>query len=149
MVYSYTRRPAEPFQGLRRLNSLLDEAFGTWPVGPAAASPSAWIPPVDVTEAKDTVTLVAELPGVAPTDVAITLENNLLTIRGEKKQAVDAGTERVQRLERRCGAFERSFRVPGTVDPDRISARFEHGLLTVTLPKAEKAKPRQIEIRAN
>ena len=149
MVYTMTRRPADPAFALRRLNSMLEDAFGGWPVGAEQGTvTSAWLPPVDVLEDKDGVRLTAELPGVRQDDVQISLEHNVLTIRGEKKAEVEAQSDRVRRVERQYGAFERSFALPSTVDADRIEARFEHGVLTVTLPKAEKAKPRQIEIKA-
>lgn len=132
-------------------NRLLDEAFRTFPWNGAGLPESpltgAWIPPVDVREDKDHVRIQAELPGVKPEDVKISLENNLLTIRGEKQVAEVKDTDRVHRYERAFGVFERSFTVPSTVDADRIEARYEHGVLTVTLPKAERAKPRQITVQ--
>jgi HSP20 family protein len=83
---------------------------------------------------------------VTPEDVKISLENNVLTIHGSKQQAAEERTERVHRYERTYGAFERSFTLPATVDANAIKASYEHGVLTVTLPKVEKAKPRQIEV---
>ena len=108
---------------------------------------AAWTPAVDVFEDKEAVKIVAELPGVKPEDVKISLENQTLSVRGEKKQVAEENTERVHRYERSYGAFERTFALPGTVDADRIEATFTDGLLTVTLPKVERARPRQIEIR--
>ena len=90
---------------------------------------------------------MAELPGVKQEDLKISLENQVLTLRGEKKQVAEENTERVHRYERSYGAFERTFSLPSTVDAERIEANFADGLLTVTLPKAERARPRQIEIR--
>ena len=98
-------------------------------------------------EDKDAVKIVAELPGVKAEDVKISLENQTLTMRGEKRQVAEEKTERVHRYERSYGAFERTFALPGTVDADRIEASYADGLLTVTLPKVERARPRQIEIR--
>jgi HSP20 family protein len=92
------------------------------------------------------VKILAELPGVKPEDVKLSLENNLLTIRGEKKQQAEERTERVHRYERSYGVFERSFALPSTVDPDKISASFQNGILTVTVPKAERARPREIPV---
>ena len=132
-------------QTFNRLNRLMDEAFGY----PADQSDtlSGWVPPVDVVETTDHVQVAAELPGVKPDDVKITLENNVLTIRGEKSQENRTEGERVQRYERSYGLFERSFAVPSTVDAEHITANYENGVLTVTLPKAERAKPRAIEVK--
>jgi HSP20 family protein len=145
-----TRAPmntaADPFP--RGLGRLFDEAFQNWPFSDSRVLTSAWWPACDVFEDRDAVKIVAEIPGVRPEDVKLTLENNLLTIRGEKKQTAEERNERVHRYERSYGTFERSFALPGTVDPEKIQATYEHGILTVTLPKAEKARPREIPVKA-
>lgn len=149
VTYNLSRRPAESFQNLRRLNTMLDEAFGAWPFGvPNSSVTAAWLPAVDVFENKDAVKIVAELPGVRPSDVKIALENNTLSLTGEKQQVAEESADRVHRYERTYGAFERTFTLPSTVDADRIEALFEHGVLTISIPKAERAKPRQIEVKA-
>lgn len=133
----------------QRLNRLFDHALQEWPSWnreDSGSVTSAWLPAVDVLEEKDAVRIAADLPGVKADDVKISLENNILTIRGEKKQAAEERTERVHRYERCYGVFERSFTVPTTVDADGIKAAYEDGVLTVTLPKAERAKPRQISV---
>src|SRR5207247_88500 len=79
-------------------------------------------------------------------DVRLSLENNVLTIRGEKKQQFDENNERVHRFERVYGVFERTFALPNSVDPDKIEARFENGVLIVRIPKAERARPREIRV---
>jgi len=149
MFLTSTRRPYESFQTLRRLNNVLDEAFGNWPPDQEEGGTitSAWYPAVDVFEDKDAVKIVAELPGVTPEDVKLSLENNLLTIRGEKKQEAEERNERVHRYERSYGAFERAFVLPSTVDGEKISAEYRDGVLTVTVPKAERARPREIPVR--
>jgi len=132
------------FQTRRELDRVFDRFFTPGSVtGP-------WAPAVDVRETKDSIEVVAELPGMRQEDVEVSIENNLLTISGEKKQEVTEGNPESEYhlVERRCGRFERSFTLPRTVDAEKISARFEQGLLTVTLPKAEAAKPRRVEIRA-
>jgi HSP20 family protein len=108
-----------------------------------------WAPAVDVRETKDAIEVVAELPGMRSEDVEVNVENNVLTIAGEKKQEVTEGNPESEYhlTERRCGRFERSFTLPRSVDAEKIGARFDAGLLTVTLPKAEAAKPRRVEIR--
>ena len=148
MRYGLTSRPVDAFQNLRRLNSFLDEAIGGFPFGSESGTlTAAWTPAVDVFEDKDAVKIVAELPGVKAEDVKISLESQTLTMRGEKRQVAEEKTERVHRYERTYGAFERTFALPRTVDADRIEASYADGLLTVTLPKVERARPRQIEIR--
>jgi HSP20 family protein len=102
-----------------------------------------------VFEDKDAVKIVAEVPGVPPEDVKISLENNVLTIRGEKKQQAEERNERVHRYERTYGSFERSFALPRTVDPEKIQAGYQNGVLTVSVPKAEKARPREIPIQVS
>ena len=148
-MYVTTRRSPESFNtGLRRLNSMLGEAFGTWPAADGDdAITSAWMPPCDVFEDKEAVRIIMEVPGVKPEDVKLSLENNMLTIRGEKKQVAEEKADRVHRYERSYGVFERSFALPSTVDTDRIEARYDNGVLTVMLPKAERARPRQIEVK--
>ena len=142
MFLTTQRRPFESFQTLRRLSNVLDEAFEN------GAITSAWHPAVDVFEDKDAVKIVAELPGVKPEDVKLSLENNLLTIRGEKKQEAEERSERVHRYERSYGSFERAFVLPSTVDGEKISAEYRNGVLTVSVPKAERARPREIPVRA-
>jgi len=95
------------------------------------------------------VTISLDLPGVRPEDVKINLENQILTIRGEKQQVEEKKEERWHRYERSYGSFERSFTLPSTVDPDRIEATTENGVLTVRLPKSEKARPKEIPIRTS
>jgi HSP20 family protein len=94
------------------------------------------------------VKILLELPGVTAEDVKLSLENNLLSIRGEKKQQAEERTERVHRYERSYGVFERSFALPTTVDSEKVSATFQNGILTVTVPKAERARPREIPVQA-
>jgi HSP20 family protein len=115
-----------------------------WPA-PDAASAS-WLPLVDVFEEPDLIRLVAEVPGVRPEDVKISVENNLLTIKGTKEQVAEEHAERVHRYERSYGAFERSFTLSTSIDPHKIKATYDLGVLTVTLPKAETAKPHLIKI---
>jgi len=143
-----TRRPENELATMQgRVNRLFNEMLGPWPYGPeGGAINSAWLPPVDVFEDKEGIRLTAELPGVKADDVKISLENQTLTLRGEKKQIAEETVEKVHRYERSYGSFERTFTLPSTVDSERIQATFEDGILTVTLPKVEKAKPREIPV---
>lgn len=144
-------RSYSPFEGLNRLNRMLDEAFAVWPEGTStgAAVTSAWFPPTDVCEDKDSLEISMELPGVRAEDVKLSLENNILTVRGEKRQDAEQQSERIHRFERSYGAFERGFALPSTVDPEKIEARHENGILTIRIPKAERAKPRQIPVSSS
>jgi len=149
MRYGITQRPVDAFQNLRRLNSFLDEAMNGFPFGAESGTlTAAWTPAVDVFEDKDAVKIIAELPGVKPDDVKISLENQALTVRGEKRQVAEEKTERVHRYERSYGVFERSFALPTTVDSEKVSATCQDGILTITVPKAERARPREIPVQA-
>ncbi|HEX9894904.1 MAG TPA: Hsp20/alpha crystallin family protein [Gemmatimonadales bacterium] len=143
-----TRRPADEVMQLQgRLQRMMSDAFSPWPFDyDTSTVGSAWAPAVDVFEDKEAIKLMGELPGVKPEDVKISLENSTLTLRGEKKQAAEEKTERVHRYERSYGRFERVFTLPSTVDADRIEATFEDGVLTVMLPKTERARPREIPV---
>ncbi|HTR19773.1 MAG TPA: Hsp20/alpha crystallin family protein [Gemmatimonadales bacterium] len=132
-----------------RISRLVNDALGGMDWQYRDSATAAWVPPVDVMEEKDGLRIMAELPGVKPEDVKISLEGNVLTIHGSKQQLAEEHTERVHRYERTYGAFERTFTLPATVDANAIKARYEHGVLTVTLPKEEKAKPRQIPLEAS
>jgi HSP20 family protein len=148
MSVSVNRRPLDSMTSLRRLNSILDDAFSPWPFQDQEnrALTSSWLPVCDVFEDKDAVKIVAEVPGVRPEDVKLSIENNLLTIRGEKRQQAEEKTERVHRYERTYGTFERAFALPTTVDPEKIAAGYANGILTVTIPKVERARPREIPV---
>lgn len=119
-------------------------AFTDWNVTDAATA--AWMPLVDIFEETEFIRLVAELPGVKPENVQIAVEGNVLTIKGNKEQVAEEKAEKVHRYERTYGAFERAFTLPATVAPDKIKATYEHGLLTVMVPKIEAAKPQFIKV---
>ena len=105
-----------------------------------------WGPNVDVLENPESFEIHAELPGVKLEDVHITLDNNVLSISGEKKQEVKEGHDNFHRVERSYGRFERSFSLPATIKADAVKANFEDGVLKILLPKAEEAKSREIRI---
>lgn len=143
-----TRRPAMANDLMtlqNRMDRLMSDVMGPWAEGNSLAA--SWLPPVDVFEGKEALKIVAELPGVKPEDVKISLENRTLTLRGEKKQVAEETTEKVHRYERAYGSFERTFTLPGTVNPEQIQATYAEGLLTIVLPKAEQAKPREIPVQ--
>jgi HSP20 family protein len=108
---------------------------------------ATWVPPVDVFQTGEhELVLKAELPDMAREDIDVTVENFVLTIKGEKKLATDVKEEHFHHVERRYGAFSRSFTVPRTVDSGKVVAEYKNGVLTVRLPLHEEAKPRQIKV---
>ena len=125
-----------------RLSRILGNGWDT--AGPTGA----WIPAVNVEEAADELLLTAELPGMREEDINVDIERNILTIRGEKREAREEADEghRYHVRERRHGSFHRAFTLPWSVEADAIRANFDDGVLTVRLPKAPEAKSRAIEI---
>ena len=109
----------------------------------------AWSPVTDVREHEDGLNVVVELPGLSSEDVSVSVENGVLSISGEKKQENEEGDSEGNNhlVERRYGKFERTFRLPRSVDSEQVKAKFENGLLTIDLPKSEKAKKREIKIK--
>jgi HSP20 family protein len=132
----------------QHLSRALDQAFNAWPFATGSNGVSGWVPLTDIFEDASGLKIVTELPGLKPEDVKLTLENRTLTIRGEKRQVAEEKTTKVHRYERSYGSFERSFTLPSTVDGNKVEASFEAGVLTVTLPIAEQAKPREISVTA-
>ena len=110
-------------------------------------APNTWMPPVDIFQTGDhELVLRAELPDMNREDIAINIENFVLTISGEKKASEDVKDEQYHHIERRYGSFSRSFSLPQTVDPNRVSAEYKNGVLTVKIPLREEAKPRSIKV---
>ena len=143
--------PGDPWAELlynleRRMGRAFNEPFTPlgWQFGDVATA--AWTPVVDIFEEAGYLRIVAEIPGVSPSAVKILVENNVLTIQGTKEQLAEEKTEKVHRYERAYGAFERSFTLPATVDATNIKATYDVGVLTLIVPKVEKAKPREIKL---
>ncbi|HEY8469622.1 MAG TPA: Hsp20/alpha crystallin family protein [Longimicrobiales bacterium] len=109
-------------------------------------STGAWVPPVEVEETGEHIRYVLEVPGIRPEDISVTVERNILTVSGEKKEERSAENATCHLTERRYGRFTRRFQLPARVDADAVAARHENGLLTITLPKVPAARPRQIRI---
>jgi HSP20 family protein len=128
----------------------MDRLFERFFEAPWAELPAmgAWSPALDLTESKDAVTVKAELPGVEAKDVAVSLEGDVLTIKGEKEQKKEEKDERQHRVERSWGAFMRSVRLPAPVDGSKVTATCKDGVITVTLPKAPGAKGTTIPVKA-
>jgi len=126
------------------MNSLLQDSF-VRPGGVPAQSGLTALP-LDVSETENEFVVKASLPGIKPDDVHITVHGDTLTIRGESKVEEEKKGEHWHLRERRSGVFQRSLSLSAPVDSDKAQAEFEHGVLTLTLPKAESAKPRQIKV---
>ena len=105
-----------------------------------------WQPAVDIYETQDSIVIKAELPDVEQKDIDVRIEDGLLTIKGERKHESEVKKENYHRIERYFGSFQRSFKLPGTVDQEKVAAACEKGVLTVTLPKKEEVKPKQINV---
>ena len=148
----------EPFREFATLSNRMNRLFGetgrkwpaTWPTPlptEEGLTTGVWNPPVDVYETNESIVLKADLPEVNKEEVDISVEGNVLTIRGERKREEEVKEKDFYRMERSHGRFTRSFTLPGTVDPEKIEAGFSGGVLTVTLPKREESKPKQIRVK--
>jgi HSP20 family protein len=138
----------DPFRELTTLQDRMNRLFGdVYLRDEDIAQRGSWVPPVDIyeTSGRDLVIKV-ELPDVNREDVEVTVENNTLTLRGEKKLPADVTEEQFRRVERRYGTFTRSFTLPNTVDAAKVGADYKNGVLTVKLPFKEEAKPRTINV---
>jgi len=105
------------------------------------------VPAVDVRETKDALAIVAELPGIEPKNVEVSVENGILNLKGSREFEKALDGETYHRVERAYGSFERSFTLPTNVDPERVKAVYRHGVLHLTLPKREEAKPKSVAIK--
>jgi len=140
-----------PYRELVSMQNILDRLFGDF----SARMPGGWIEgeketlslPIDLVENDQEYRLTAELPGLKPEDVDISISGNTLTIKGEFTEEQEEERKNVHYRERRYGTFHRSTTLPSTVDADKIEASFENGVLRLSLPKKEQAKPKQIPIK--
>jgi HSP20 family protein len=128
----------------RLFNDMFSRAFEGGTLGA-----SAWTPAVDIYETDQNVVLKAELPGVDPKDVEIRVEDGALYLKGERKFESDVKEDGYRRIERQYGSFTRSFPLPATVNSDKAVAEYKNGVLTLTLPKREEAKPKTIKVVAH
>ena len=138
-----------PLRDLRTLQDEVNRLFSTSfsrPYGDEGIARGAWTPGVDIYENKDEIVLEAELPGMNREDFELTVENNVLTLRGERRFEKKDDTDNYHRVERSYGAFSRSFTLPQTVSPDTAPAEYKNGVLRVVLRKREEVKARRIEI---
>ena len=130
------------FRDLRSAEDEFDRIAGR------AFSRDTWVPALDVRESQDRFDVTVDLPGLEPDDVNVTFEDGMLSISGKREFSAEDRGETWHRIERSFGTFARSMRLPQTADTERIEATFEKGVLTVSVPKTEQAKPRTIEVRS-
>ena len=138
----------DPFRDLLNLQNEMTRLFGRAYGEETEGTRANWAPPIDIYETPDAYRVVAELPGFGPDDVDVTVNEGTLTIKGERKFYDEVNEENFHRVERRFGSFQRIVSLPAQVEADKVEANFDKGVLTVSIPKAERAKPRRIEIKA-
>jgi HSP20 family protein len=136
----------DPFRDMATLNSRLNQIFADYSRGTDELTSTGFVPPVDIYEDEHNVTLKLEVPGVSEQDLDIRVENNTLTVRGERRFEKEEKEENFHRIERRYGSFSRSFTLPNTVDSDRVQASYVNGVLSVQIAKKAEAKPKQIKV---
>lgn len=142
----------EPWGLLRRFQDDVNQLFGETRSGPLSEGDqssivtSNWTPAVDIKEESDRYVLEADIPGVNPKDIEVTMDNGVLTIKGERKHEAEKEANGYKRVERSYGSFYRRFSLPDSADPEGITAKGKDGVLEVTIPKHEKVQPRKITV---
>ena len=137
----------EPRRGLTTLQDQINRLFSdSFDRTGEEGSLTAWAPAVDIYETEHELVVKADLPDIDPKDLDIRVENNILTIRGERKFEKQVNEDKYLRVERSYGSFARSFTLANTVNAEAINADYQHGVLTLTIPKREEAKPKQIKV---
>lgn len=140
--------PFREFAGLQdRVNQLFRDAFSSWGWGEEGLATGAWSPAVDIYESPESIEINFELPGMDKKDIQVNLENNMLTVSGERKLEHEDKRDGYHRIERSYGSFTRSFTLPNNIDLNKISAEYQNGLLRLMLPKRPEAQPKQIEVK--
>ena len=130
----------------RDMNKLFGNFFGSgFNIEPVFGE--GWSPALDISETEDAVLVKAEVPGIEPSDIEISLSGDTLTIKGEKKEEREEKDKSYHRVERSYGSFARTIRIPSSVDPDKIEAKYDKGVLAVTMPKKEEEKGKKIDIK--
>ena len=140
----------EPFRGYPTLQDRFSRLFeDSFLANDKESALTAWAPAVDIQETENELVVTADLPGIDEKDLDVRVENNTLTIRGERKQEKKVTEGEYLRVERAYGSFTRSFSLPNTVDTGAIKAEYHDGVLTVRMPKREEAKPKQVKINVS
>ncbi len=142
-----------PYKELSDLQRTMNNVFGAWPglmrrgeSDEEGLMEGGWMPSVDIYEEKDKIMVTAELPGMKKEEIDVQIGDGRLTIKGERKMENEDKKDNYHRVERFYGTFTRSFTLPDTIDEENISANYKDGLLKLTLPKTEKAKPKKIDV---
>lgn len=138
----------EPFRNVSDIQGEVNRLFDTFLGRPVQTSPAMrpWLPSVDMHETKDELVLSVEVPGLSEKDVTVSITGDLLSIKGERRVADQTKDEKYLHVERVYGQFERLIELPMAVQPDKVKATYRDGVLTITLPKAEELKPREIKV---
>lgn len=144
----------DPFRELASMQDRIDRLFGDgWHArrfDDDLTQRGDWFPPVDIYEnANQEIVLKAELPGITREQIDLRVENNTLTLRGERKQDTEVTQDQIHRVERAYGSFSRTFSLPTRIDTEKVRADFKEGVLTISLPVKADAKPRQIDVAIN
>ncbi len=138
----------QPFRGVSTLQDQIHRLFeGTFDRSPDEGNLTSWAPAVDIFETEQNLVVKADLPDIKPEELDIRVENNILTIRGERKFEKKVNENNYLRVERTYGSFSRSFSLSNTVNTESIQADYKNGVLTLSIPKREEAKPKQIKVR--
>lgn len=138
----------QPLKEMERIRKEMDNIWDTFfdRTPGRGYGVSEWLPSLDVSETKNNYIVNAEIPGIDPKEVEISLNDNILTIKGEKKQEKEEENENYHVIERSYGSFTRSLRLPGQIQGDKVKATYKNGILKITLPKTEEAKKKEIKV---
>ena len=131
------------------MNRMFDQFFKSWEFPEIGFETGTWAPPIDLAETNDKVIVRAEIPGIDPKEVDISIQGDTLTIKGEKKEEKEEKGENFYRLERRYGSLLRSIDLPSSVDTNKVTAECKNGVLEITLQKKEEVKPTQITVKVS
>ena len=137
----YVRRSEQP-----TVTRLFEEFFNEFPFNSVPDTRDSWIPSVDILEKDGNLILRAELPGMTEKQIELKLEGNTLTLKGERKMENEDKKSNYHRIESYYGSFTRSFRLPDTVNPEKINAEYKNGVLTITIPQKPEVRPREIPV---
>lgn len=140
----------DPFRDIitlrERMDKMFEDSLARFRMPEEETMPTFWSPAVDIYETDENIVVKAELPGVDKKEVSVEVKDNTLILKGERRREKEVKEENYHRVERSFGTFMRSFSIPVTVRQDQVKARFKDGVLEVTLPKAEEAKPKQVKV---
>lgn len=142
-------QPRELFDLRREVDRLFESVWGGNGENAEYARPAVWRPSVDIAETESDFIVTVDLPGISREDLDVTVVNNRLTIKGERRKDSESKERNVHRVERTYGTFTRDFDLPTAVNAEKITASYKDGVLTVMVPKAEEAKPKQIEVKVS